>query len=604
MLEEFLSQLGASTKITVGVSISPNVGIEMIQVDAATKTVVKYGNKPLEYNSSTREIADYDDFKIALEDLFDELDIPSKSNIVLSLPNVYFGLIDLPTILTDDAINNAIISEVEQSYIFKRQDPIITWSNSSNDQASSDTREIAYTAIQKECIEKILDVCNQVGCKIVSIENSFNSLYRAISYLNTCEPMSSNIAWNLMIVMQNNYSIISMQGNKPISYYEEPLALKSFVDDEIYNAIKTSAQLTLAGLDAKYLVIISETDLVSAEVLTKKIPFDGVVKYIECNKFIQKEHMPVSLNIFQNVATMISLEAIGTAIYQFYDYPLKLNFLNSEDLLIETDDFECPKINIGNLEVELTPAFIKKVSMIIAATTFLPLLIIYLLLNSIFVPQVEGHLGSIESNITTLQDEIKKRNEANHNVTFDIYTSINNCVKQNKTKIAYYKALATNVPEKLWVTYFEADSMAQVSIKGTSADPASIDLFFKGLKTTVNNSDLILKRLEISPSALDTLVENGTAEYYQFEIANMQKTEQQIMYEETKQNLAAEENMSNTQAEIGVKKSLFELGQPWVKLNTESLTQQGPQQGPPPQMGMPSGPQPNMPGNLQRINLK
>ena len=67
------------------------------------------------------------------------------------------------------------------------------------------------------------------------------------------------------------------------------------------------------------------------------------------------------------------------------------------------------------------------------------------------------------------REEIKKRNEANHNVTFDIYTSINNCVKQNKTRIAYYKALATNVPEKLWVTYFEADPLAQVSIKGTSA---------------------------------------------------------------------------------------------------------------------------------------
>ncbi|MCQ2789429.1 MAG: hypothetical protein MJ229_03515 [bacterium] len=598
MLEEFLSQLGASTKITVGVSISPNIGIEMIQVDSATKTVVKYGNKPLEYNSTTREIADYDEFRVALDDLFEELDIPSKSNIVLSLPNVYFGLITLPTILTDDAINNAIISEVEQSYIFKRQDPIITWSNSSNNQPSDDTKDIAYTAIQKESIEKIMEACSQVGCTVVSIENSFNSLYRTLSYLNLCEPMTTNIAWNLMIVMQNNYSIISMQGDKPLSYYEEPLALKSFVDDEIYNAIKTSAQLTLAGLDAKYLVIISETDLVSAEVLTKKIPFDGVVKFIECNKFIQKELMPVSLNIFQNVASMISLEAIGSAIYQFFDYPLKLNFLNSEDLLLDTDDFEAPKINIGNLEVELTPAFIKKISMIVAATSFLPLLIVMLLINSLFLPQVQNKLANVENEITTTQEEIKKRNEANNNVSFDIYTSINNCVKQNKTKIAYYKALATNVPEKLWITYFEADSSAQVSIKGTSADPASIDTFFKGIKTTVNNSDLILKRLEIAPSALDTLVQDGTAEYYQFEIANMQKSEQEMMYEETKQNMAAEENLqdplggdSNT-----TKKSLFELGQPWVKLNTESLSQSS-------SFGNNNAtPLPNATNNLQKIN--
>src|SRR5574344_929492 len=129
MLEELLAKLGASTRITVGISISPNVGLEMIQVDSNTGSIIKYSCRPLDYNSSLREISDYDQFKISVEEMFSELNIPKTSNVVISLPNVYFGTITLPTLLPDDGITNAIISEVEQSYIFKRAEPIISWSD-------------------------------------------------------------------------------------------------------------------------------------------------------------------------------------------------------------------------------------------------------------------------------------------------------------------------------------------------------------------------------------------------------------------------------------------------------------------------------------------
>ena len=109
MLEDFLSKLGASTRITVGISVSPGVGLEMIEVDRLTSTVNKYANRPLDYNYSTREITDYGQFAMALEELFEELHIPKRSNIILSVPNVHFGMINLPILLTDEAITNAII---------------------------------------------------------------------------------------------------------------------------------------------------------------------------------------------------------------------------------------------------------------------------------------------------------------------------------------------------------------------------------------------------------------------------------------------------------------------------------------------------------------
>ena len=47
---------------------------------------------------------------------------------------------------------------------------------------------------------------------------------------------------NLMIIMQNSYAILSMVGKRPVDYFEEPLALKSFQDEEIYNAIKSQSK--------------------------------------------------------------------------------------------------------------------------------------------------------------------------------------------------------------------------------------------------------------------------------------------------------------------------------------------------------------------------
>ncbi len=120
-----------------------------------------------------------------------------------------------------------------------------------------------------------------------------------------------------MIIGQNSYSIISMFEKKIMEYYEEPLALKSFVDDEIYNAIISSAQLTLSGLPANHLLIISETDLVSAEVLSMKISVEGSVKFLECNKFSQGELLPVNLNILPSLALQITPEAVGAAVYPF-----------------------------------------------------------------------------------------------------------------------------------------------------------------------------------------------------------------------------------------------------------------------------------------------
>lgn len=529
MLEDFLSKLGASTRITVGVSISPGIGLEMIEIDRLTGTVIKYGSKPLEYNNSTREITDYDQLRFALEELFEDLHIPKRSNVVLSLPNVHFGLVTLPLLLTDEAITNAILSEVEQSYIFKRQEAVVSWTEILSN-VNTENRLLAYTAIQKTALDQIVEICDEIGCLLVGIETSYSSLFRALHFSGIAkDQMKENVSWNLMVIRQNNYSIISVNNKKIVEYYEEPLALKSFVDDEIYNAIRSSAQLTLAGLPANYLFIISETDLVSAEVLSMKIAVDSAVKFLECNKFIQNELLPVNLNILPKLALQITPEAIGAAVQPFCDFPLKLNIVKDQDLSLGSngESDEAPTINLGNLEVELTPAFVRKMALIFSSIMLLPAIIILLFLSQFIIPKENARLETINSKIQNLNTDIQKYQDTSQNSTFDLKMTINDIVAQNKIKLTYYEALGVSIPNKLWITYYELNGSGKIDIRGQASEVKSVYTFYKSMKQLVNNSDIRLYKLEVTSDSIDEIVvsTSNSAKLYNFEITNMTDTE-------------------------------------------------------------------------------
>lgn len=606
MLEAFLSKLGASTRITVGVSVSPSVGLEMAEIDRLTDTVNRYSHKPLEYNHSSREIVNYDEFEMSLGELFDELHIPRRSNIILSIPNVHFGMISLPLLLTDEAITNAIISEVEQSYIFKRQEPVVSWSDVTTS-LNTENRTLVYTAIQKTALDQIIEVCDNVGCKLTGIENSYASLLKALYASGLAkEQMKENITWNLMVIGQNNYSILSMLGKKVMDYYEEPLALKSFVNDEIYNAITISAQLTLSGLPANYLFIVSETDLVSAEVLSMKISVEGSINFLECNKFTQNEILPANLNILPKMALEITPEAIGATVYPFSDYPLKLNMLQEKEIDLNSMDetiVESPRINIGNLEIELTPSFIKRVSLIIGVIFILPILFWALLLNKVIIPKEKTKLDSINAKITKTNEDIAKYSDAERNNTFDIKSTIDKIIQQNKVKLAYYEALGMSTPNNLWITYYSMSNDGKIDIKGKASDVKSVYTFYKNIKQLVDNSDIRLYKLEIPSDSIDDVISSSSiSKTYQFEVTNM--TESELNPTENKdKNANQQAGDANQQGQPAVEKkpgfSLFGPNNNPVKPPPNANPPAPPPPPPPAPQTPASGRQ--LPNNLEKI---
>ena len=109
----------------VGVSVTPEIGLEVAQIDFASQTVEKYGIRQLEYDASRREVADLDLFKEALQDLFFELQIPKGSEVVLNIPTVAFKTVDYPAAMDEGQISNAIEEELSEHFIFKTVEPVV-----------------------------------------------------------------------------------------------------------------------------------------------------------------------------------------------------------------------------------------------------------------------------------------------------------------------------------------------------------------------------------------------------------------------------------------------------------------------------------------------
>lgn len=522
-LNNILAQLGMGQRDSVYLSVTPGVGLELIQLDLSSRSVKNYAFRPLDYDEANRKIADMEDFRRAVTELFAELAIPPKSSIILNLPMVLFGNTTLNLLLADDAITEALTSEVEQSYIFKRYDPVISWVDAPTGQ-SGDSRKLFYSAIQKNVIEDIKNTLSELGYTLAGVEISLTSVLKALAFSGLAEEqMKDGISWNLMLVSPNGYSICSMVGKNIIDYYEEPLAIKSFEGDEIYNAISASAQITLMSYPANYLYVVSETDLVSAELLAKRIPADCRVNFLENNSFKKQDAIPVSLEVLEETAHKISLEAIGIAVGNAVNMPIKFNFMASTGESDVDNPDEPVHVVLGSTEFDISPSVATKVSVLIAIVIMIPALVAFFGIPMI-QNQKQAQLDDVNSKLEQTNAEIKKIQDAqNKSNDFDVNSEIKRVLGNNRAKLMAYTALGESVPKNLWVTYFVAKDDGKIDIKGEAKNVEDIYLFFRNMKDSLINTQLKLHKLQMKTDSVDDAV--NTSNNYEFEITNMTDSE-------------------------------------------------------------------------------
>ncbi len=528
-LNSILSQLGVGGKESVYLSVTPGVGLELIQLDVQSRTVKNYSYRPLEYNESLREISDMNEFKNAVTELFEELKINLKSNVVLNLPMVLLGSKELPLLLGDDAVQEALTSEVEQSYIFKRFEPVVSWCDSNNIQ-SGDSRKLFYSAVQKNVIEDIKNALNELGITLAGVEISLTSVLKALAFAGLAQDqMKDNVSWNLMLITPSGYSICSMIGKNIVDYYDEPLAIKSFEGDEIYNAINASAQITLMSYPASYLYIISETDMVSAELLSKRLQTESVINYLENNSFKKQDVIPVSLEVLEDVAHKISLEAIGIATGNAVSLPVKFNFMvsGSGGDGVQNDSNEPVHVVLGSQEFDISPNAARNLAVLIAIILLLPFGGAFIGVPMI-AQQKQAQLDDINSRLDQTNAEIKRiQDEQNKANDFDVNKEIEKVMSSNRAKLMGYTALGESVPKNLWLTYFAAKDDGKFDIKGESENVENVYVFFKNMKDSLISTQLRLQKLQMKSDSVDdavTIDVNAPSDY-EFEITNMSDTE-------------------------------------------------------------------------------
>lgn len=541
-MDDILEKLGLSTRITVGVSISANNLIEMICVDKSSRTITKYAARELKYNNAIREIVDYDELSTALFELFRELNLqPKQCNVILNMPNVQFAFMHLPLILPDDQVTNAIASEVEQLYLFKRHEPVITWSNIDQSQ-ETDKRYVVYAALQDSVLQSIKEVLAELGARLVVIENSHSSMLKGVQYSRILEDEMQNpdTSTNILLITANSYAIFCMKGNKVIDYYEEPLAIKSFTNDEVYLAISSAATGTLEHYPTRNLLIISETNEVSSELLADKMNFDGAIKYLDRNKYTEQAFMPVDYSIVQNYLPHITLESVGVAAYNYEDFPVKFNFLSD----IEGGVAETLSINIFGTEVEINRKTIISLVGIIIGVLLLLLVILWFTFNSMN--------NKMKEEITVLTQQSQqyetKIKESEISVdAADIYTVSQRINQGNKESIALFNGLGSDIPNEVWIESYRTSSLGDVVVNGKSIASEHIYTFFKGLKRY--NPSIYISKLQLDIDSNNPIPDLKSGDnLYSFEIISTknQKPEIKEGEEQDGQNPGEEQQKPNT----------------------------------------------------------
>lgn len=549
MVSNILDSLGMGGGIDVHISVSPACGLEMTTVDAHGN-VKSYAQVPIEYNEAQREIANYDELKTGLETLFQTRNInPKKANVHLSLPTVWFGLKEgLPLLLDDNAITNIVIGELEQTYVFKRKEPIPYWFDALAS-TNSDSRSVFYTAIQTDAVQKIKDILAAMGSSLVSVECSLFADLKGLFVTGiAAEQMNDDgNSWSLMIVNNSGFQMLGMQGKRILEYYEEPLPIKSYEGEEIYAAIENAAQIALMSSPSSSLVIISETDLVSAEILSRRLQFSGNLIPVEDNQFRKERLMEMSLNIIPEDQLKVSLHAIG-AIAPEGIMPVSVDFLTAAgQKATKNDVIEIP---IGNGKfIKMTPIKATIIAGLLLAIILGPIGGFYFITSKLYA-NVQEQNTSLDAQMTSLDEQLKQYEAQDGKASFDPMAEIERVLKNNRTKIMAYAALGESIPKNLYLTYFMTGDDGMIDIKGCADSVEDVYVFFKNLKDSMVESKLRLNKLDLKTGSLDKVVNSTISTVdnapYIFEITNMSDAQLKIFMNKLIGKEAKKDNTNQT----------------------------------------------------------
>ena len=519
--------LNFGKRIVVGVAVTPEIGIEIAQIDVERKLVLKYISKRLEYDVSRQVIADMDIFKDTLQELLTDLMIPKGSEIVLNVPASYFGIKDYPASFDLPQIKNAVEEELLDIPMFKENFPALSIDLLPN--SNIQTTKCVIEVANKTMLIEIAMQIKELGYKLVGIDTSVNSTLNALIY-NERVDVSPDISW-VMLLVENNYCrIFSMQGCNYVDSFEEKISIGEVLGDaENYATIVNAVMPVLKNMPSQRLYVISKTNLISARILSDKLTYNAQIIHQEANAYLSEPFLAVDSTIPQEIATTISIDVIGAAIFRDFTAKnrLKLNLYN-ETLGDIYTLAQPPVIKVGNHLIVTSMENMLVIGIVFAMAILIPVFAITIFIKN-DISQKNNEIASIESEI----GEINKFLEENKGVSSDTFNESDEIrigIQENKNIYSYYTIVGTEIPKKLWLTSLSLGK--NITIQGQADNLESVYGFYRNIKDYNPSSAIKLQKLGLATKsgklsdAISGEVDSKTfltslnADFYEFKISD------------------------------------------------------------------------------------
>lgn len=502
-----LEQLGFKRRTHVGITISAGGFVELVCIDKTNKAVVKYSSDNIKYNASIREIIDYDELVESLERLFEDVGLdPKECSVTLSMPNVHFGITGLDSTTDTSFIVENIQADIEDLYVFKRNEPAISYSILDSG-ITRGQKNIVFSAIQTKVVAKFMEIFDKMECDLVRIDTSYASMLRAMKF---CDRFNKYVQpeekTSIILVTPNSCSAFYLGGGIISDITEEPLAVKSFSSEEVYSAVSKMAANSILRNSPETLLIISETDEVDAEILAQRLEFTGEVDCVNkgMNSKVQFiEVYGLGSDIDSNMISYITIEAVGAAAADYDEYPLDINFVPKERI-------QSNIVAVGGYEVPFDRYLI-----VVIVAAVLAAVIIALLINAFF-----GFLTGMEqgNNEKALMDAsaIKRKLDSGEQdkLKADVLPIMTTIVSRNKSVVDTFESLSSDIPDSVYIQQFVTETNGGIGIRGEARTSDDVERFVGNLKT--KNSSLELTKLSINAQgdSLSSKIPDG----YTFEI--------------------------------------------------------------------------------------
>ncbi len=531
--------LNFNKNISIGVSITPELGLEVAQVDYTSGTIVKYACRQLAYDNARREIADMDIFKETLQDLLTELQIPKGSEITLNLPAIVFKVEDYPASLDGNQIQTAIEEELSKHPIFQNTEACISAVALPN--STIQFNKIAYAVAQKVMLIEFAMQIKELGYTLKCIDTSVNSTLNAMIYNNRVD-VAPDANWVLLLVENNCCRIMSMQGRTYVDSYEERISIGEVLGDaENYSTVINAVNPILKNLPSQRLYVISKTNVISAKILSSKLIYNAQIIHHDANNYASAPFLQVASGVDEEFANLISLDVIGAAIHREFSSESVANINLFNESLGDVYILEQPPVlKFGSLSFELSMANMIVASVICALAVVAIILVTIIPLNTTISSKSE-QVSQLDSDIARIQKFLDDNKDVSSEI-FDEGDEIKLGLVNNKNIYTYYSIVGTEIPKKLWLTGLNLGKYT--TIEGQADNLESVYSFFRNIKDYNPASDIKLQKLGLATNSkltvlseeaggegvfdTDSIITSMNADFYEFKISNAPEIKKKI----------------------------------------------------------------------------